>query len=287
MQKDGGQKMNHDTIINLLNRVREKKTLIHNITNIVVANFTANGLLALGASPFMASAKEEVAEAAKISDAVVLNFGAIGHSSLSTLKTAGQSANLNETLLVFDPVGVGATSYRNSAAVQLLSDLRVDFIRGNAGEIAQLAGFHAEVKGVDVGNITGDPQEWVKTVAEQYRTVAIATGKTDVVSDGKRTFAVHNGHEMLTKVTGTGCLLSTVVGAFAAVATDRLEAAVAALTVYGIAAELASEGCEEKGPGSFQVAFINMLGRVSAAEIKQYGSFEQLDEGEGKHESSI
>jgi hydroxyethylthiazole kinase len=269
--------MNQEIVSEFLNRVREKNPLVHNITNIVVANFSANGLLALGASPFMASAEEEVADTARISDAVVLNMGTLDKFTLNAMGIAGQSANAHGKPLVLDPVGVGATPYRTSAVHSLLEKVQVNVIRGNAGEISRLAGVQGEVKGVDAGNINGDPAEWVKLVAERYNAVVIATGKDDFISDGSRTFVVHNGHEILTKVTGTGCLLSAVVGAFAAVEEDFLNAAVSALTFYGVAAEIAAKNCDEKGPGSFQIEFLNQLSKVSSNEIKKYSAFEQLN----------
>jgi len=269
--------MDARTVCALLNRIRKQKPLIHNITNIVVANFSANGLLALGASPFMASSENEAAEAAKMADALVLNMGTVDEAILKAMVKAGRSANAHGTPVIFDPVGAGATPYRKFVAKSLLEELKMTMIRGNAAEISQLIGEQGEVKGVDAGDLKGNPAEWAKRAAKQWQTVVIATGKDDVISDGSKTFLVHNGHPILTQVTGTGCLLSAVAGAFAAVEKDPVKAAVSAVTFYGVAAEIAAEKSGKQGPGSFQVEFINQLALVSEAEILRHGSFEQIE----------
>ena len=168
----------------------------------------------------------------------------------------------------------GATP--SEGCTKLLHEIKVTIIRGNAAEISQLAGDKGDVKGVDAGKIIGNPAEWVKQVAEKYSTVAIATGENDYISDGKRIYIVRNGHPLLTKVTGSGCLLSAVTGAFRAAENDSLTAAVSAVTYYGVAAERAAEKCGSNGPGSFQTEFLNQLSLVSAKEIEQYSSFEPI-----------
>ncbi|KAA9025715.1 hydroxyethylthiazole kinase [Niallia endozanthoxylica] len=257
----------------LLKRVKETNPLIHNITNIVVANFSANGLLALGASPVMADAVEEAAEMAKAAAAVVLNMGTLNRESVEAMITAGKSANESETPVILDPVGVGATSYRTQAAQRLLQEVKFSIIRGNAAEIANLIGEKWEIKGVDAGNMKGDVLTLAANAAKRLNTVVVVTGKEDVISNGMLTNVVHNGHPILTKVTGTGCLLSAVVGAFAAVEKNHLDAATAALIFYGVAAEIAANKTDEQGPGSFQIEFINQLSLVSSSEIDLYGSF--------------
>ena len=260
----------------LLKRVRETNPLIHNITNIVVANFSANGLLALGASPVMADAVEEVSEMAKAAKAVVLNMGTLNHDTVEAMIVAGKSANEYGIPVILDPVGVGATSYRTAVSKRLLQEVKVTIIRGNAAEIANLIGEKWEIKGVDAGNSEGNVIEMAALAAERLNTVIVVTGKDDIISNGMTTYVVHNGHPILTKVTGTGCLLSAVVGAFAAVEKNAIKAATSALVFYGIAAEIAAHKTEEQGPGSFQIEFLNQLSQVSSSEIDLYGSFEQL-----------
>lgn len=257
----------------LLKRVREVNPLIHNITNIVVANFSANGLLALGASPVMADAVEEVDEMAKSADAVVLNMGTLNRESVEAMIVAGKSANEQGVPVILDPVGVGATSYRTEAATKLINEVKCSIIRGNAAEIANIIGEKWEIKGVDAGNGNGDVFALAQAAAKKLKTVVVVTGKEDIISDGHSTNSVQNGHSILTKVTGTGCLLSAIVGAFAAVENNYLDAATAALVFYGVAAEIAANKTDEQGPGSFQIEFLNQLSLVSSSEIDLYGSF--------------
>lgn len=242
----------------------------------MVANFSANGLLALGASPVMADAVEEVAEMASVANAVVLNMGTLNRETVESMIIAGKSANKHNTPVILDPVGVGATSFRTQVSQKLLQEIKFAIIRGNAAEIANLIGENWAIKGVDGGSSGGNVRELAALAAKRLDTVVVVTGKEDMISDGTTTYAVHNGHPILTKVTGTGCLLSAVVGAFSTVERNRLEAATSALVFYGVAAELAANKTDEKGPGSFQIEFLNQLSLVSSAEIDLYGSLKQL-----------
>ena len=208
--------MNMKEISKVVDLVRESNPLVHNITNVVVTNFTANGLLALGASPVMAYAKEEVAEMASIAGALVLNMGTLRPEEVEAMLLAGKSANTNNVPVLFDPVGAGATSYRTEVARHIPAEIELAIIRGNAAEIANVINEKWEIKGVDAGTGNGN----VVSIARQrdeLNTVAVITGKEDVVTDGKRTIVIRNGHPILTKVTGTGCLLTSVIGAFVAV----------------------------------------------------------------------
>lgn len=268
--------MDKEIASSILMRVRENTPLVHNITNIVVANFSANGLLALGASPVMASAPEEAGDMAKIANAVVLNMGTLNRETVEAMIIAGKSANVHGVPVVFDPVGVGATPYRTISAQKLIEDIKIDFIKGNAAEIANLIGEKWEIRGVDAGSGHGNAIEMATLAAQKLQTIIIITGKDDVISNGTSTFVVHNGHPILTKVTGTGCTLAAVVGAFAAVEKNPLHAAVAALTFYGVAGEIAAQKTAEEGPGSFQKEFLNQLSKVSTDEIIAYSSFEKI-----------
>ncbi|MGG3917547.1 hydroxyethylthiazole kinase [Parageobacillus thermoglucosidasius] len=267
--------MNNKEAANVLQMVRKASPLVHNITNVVVTNFTANGLLALGASPVMAYAQEEVADMAKIAGALVLNIGTLNQIEVEAMVIAGKAANEAGVPVIFDPVGAGATLYRTETARNIVRDVAVSAVRGNAAEIANVIGETWEIKGVDAGEGSGDVVALAKKAAKQLKTVVVITGKDDVATDGETTYIIHNGHPLLTKVTGTGCLLTSVIGAFAAVERDVLKAAAAALVSYGVAAEIAAEIAGEQGPGSFQIAFLDALSRVGAEEISQYGRIEQ------------
>jgi hydroxyethylthiazole kinase len=267
--------MNTKQIAEIFGKVKQQNPLVHNITNVVVTNFTANGLYALGASPVMAYAKEEVADMAKIAGALVLNIGTLTHEEVEAMMIAGKSANENNVPIIFDPVGAGATPYRTETARQIVKELSISIIRGNAAEIANVIGEEWSIKGVDAGEGNGNSLELAQSAAKKLNTIVVITGKDDVVTDGKTTFVVYNGHSILTKVTGTGCLLSSVVGAFAAVETDRVFAAVSALATYGVAAEIAAERTAAEGPGSFQIEFLNQLSKVSAEDISKFANVEK------------
>jgi hydroxyethylthiazole kinase len=267
--------MNNQEAINALQMVRQANPLVHNITNVVVTNFTANGLLALGASPVMAYAKEEVADMAKIAGALVLNIGTLNQTEVEAMIIAGKSANEAGVPVIFDPVGAGATPYRTETARNIVRDVAISVIRGNAAEIANTIGEAWAIKGVDAGEGSGDVVSLAKKAAKQLKTVVAITGKENVVTDGNTTYIIRNGHPLLTKVTGTGCLLTSVIGAFAAVERDVLKAAAAALVIYGVAAEIAAKNAGDEGPGSFQIAFLDALSRVGADEISRYGRIER------------
>ncbi|MEH7094339.1 hydroxyethylthiazole kinase [Neobacillus vireti] len=259
--------MEKNFVVETLNRVREVSPLVHNITNVVVTNFTANGLLALGASPVMAYAKEEVADMAKIASSLVLNIGTLNAENVTSMIIAGKAANEHDVPVIFDPVGAGATPYRTETAHKIIKDVKISVVRGNAAEIANVIGEKWEIKGVDAGAGNGNIVELAIKAAKTTGSVVVITGKEDIVSDGETTYGVSGGHPILTKVTGTGCLLTSVIGAFTGVEKDILRAAAAALAYYGIAAEKAAEKAAEAGPGSFQVEFLNQLALVTEEDI--------------------
>ncbi|MFJ7726599.1 hydroxyethylthiazole kinase [Neobacillus sp. NPDC097160] len=268
--------MEKRSLCETLEKVRKVNPLIHNITNVVVTNFTANGLLALGASPVMANAKEEAADMATIASSLVLNIGTLNPQTVEAMLLAGKSANEHDVPVIFDPVGAGATPYRTETAQRVMNEVKVAVIRGNAAEIANVIGEKWEIKGVDGGNAKGNIKDLAITAARKLHCVVVITGKEDIVSDGENTYVVANGHPILTKVTGTGCLLTSVIGAFAGVERDLIQASVAALTYYGVAAEKAAKKTAELGPGSFQIEFLNQLSLVSSEDLNGYASFKKI-----------
>ncbi|WP_419880809.1 hydroxyethylthiazole kinase [Peribacillus sp. B-H-3] len=252
-----------------IEKVRMNNPLIHNITNIVVTNFTANGLLAMGASPVMAHAHEEVADMAKISSAVVLNMGTLDEKAVKSMIIAGKSANEHGVPVVFDPVGAGATIYRTESAKRILEEVQVTILRGNAAEASHLIGEEWNIKGVDAGDGKVDVISLARKTAQKFGCISVITGKEDVITDGKTAYLCGNGHHILTRVTGTGCLLSSVTAAFAASSCNPLKAAAEACAFYGVAAELAAEKTLVDGPGSFQIEFLNQLSKVSVKELDE------------------
>ena len=237
--------------------LREQRPLIHQITNYVVMNETANATLALGALPVMAHAVEEVEEMVGLARALVINIGTLSPPWVEAMLAAGRAANARGIPVVLDPVGAGATTYRTETAKRLLDGIDVAVLRGNAGEVATLVGVKAEVRGVESIGGAGEPSELAREAARALELVASVTGPVDHVSDGVRTLSVANGHELLATVTGTGCMSSAITGCFLAANPNALEAAAEALAAFGVAGEEAAVGAY--GPGTFHAAIYDAL----------------------------
>ncbi|TSB48611.1 hydroxyethylthiazole kinase [Alkalicoccobacillus porphyridii] len=252
-----------------MNKVKEINPLVHCMTNMVVTTFTANGLLALGASPVMAYAKEEVEDMAGAAGALLLNIGTPSVELAHAMILAGKAANKAGKPVILDPVGAGATPFRTQICHQILEEVDVTIIRGNAGEAAALLGLEGTVKGVD-GSLEGDKLEVAKQLANTYQCIAVVTGDIDVITDGSNVQTIANGHEWLTKIVGAGCLLGGVVAAFAAVSDrkDDVETAASAVSYYGVAAEKAFQETKKEGFGSFAQSFINQLGMMTEDEAR-------------------
>jgi hydroxyethylthiazole kinase len=251
-----------------LRQVREKKPLVHNITNYVVMNYTANALLACGASPVMAHASEEVEEMVSLAGALVLNIGTLSPPLIQAMLKAGKRANELNVPVILDPVGAGATHLRTDSARKLIRDLTIQVIRGNASEILALAGeeFQVRTKGVDSMHNVEQVTEVAVGLAKELRITLAMTGPVDLITDGERTFRVMNGHEMMRWVTGTGCTATVIIGAFLAVDLDPLEAAVTGLCYFGLSGEKAAT--RSAGPGSFQMALLDALYEVTEEDLR-------------------
>jgi hydroxyethylthiazole kinase len=238
-----------------LRELRARKPLVHQITNYVVMNETANATLALGALPVMAHAPQEVEEMAAAAGALVLNIGTLSGHWVEAMLLAGKAA---AGPIVLDPVGAGATQYRTDTAKRLLDELDIAVVRGNAAEIATLAGRDAEIRGVESIGADDSAEELAKVAATALGCIAAVTGPTDYVSDGKRVIVVSNGHELLATVSGTGCMATAITGSFLAAKPDAaLEAAAEALVAFGVAGEDAARTA--KGPGTFHAALYDAL----------------------------
>jgi len=262
----------------IVEKVREQNPLIHNITNIVVSNDTANGLLAIGASPFMANAPEESGEVAAFADALVLNIGTITSTQLDSMLVAGTSANAAETPVIFDPVGAGATNFRRMAVKCLLENVKMSLIRGNIGELAAIAGVAWNAKGVDAGTSDGEsasPSDIAKKVATQYNCIVAISGEEDVITDGITTYTVKNGTPYFTKMTGGGCLLTSVCGAYLAVdMAHPLEAVFTAMLMYSLCGEMAASELPVDLVGSFRTKLLDKLSIITSLEVRAYGKYE-------------
>ena len=251
----------------LLDRIRQRHPLIHHMTNWVVMNDTANATLALGALPVMSHAREEVVEMVGAAGALILNPGTLYPELVDAMIIAGKRANDRGVPIVYDPVGVGATKYRNDTAERIMGELRLDVVRGNSGEVGALAGAGGEVRGVESVEGVKDPASVARDLARRGATVVAITGKRDIISDGTRVFGVDNGHALLKTVTGTGCMATTAIAIFCAVESDRLLATAAALATYGLAAQNAARLA--RGPGSFRTALIDCLYNLTPANVSK------------------
>lgn len=258
----------------MLEAIKERKPLIHHITNWVTIYDCANITRAIGALPVMAHAKEEVQEMVAISSALVLNIGTLTSKLVDAMILAGKKANELNIPIVLDAVGVGATTLRTDKALEILNNIHVDVIKGNSSEIATIGGIEAKTRGVEAVDVSSDLKFIAKEVAEKNNSVVVITGKEDIISDNKRGYIVKNGHEMLSKLVGTGCMVASVIGCFIAVEKDYINAATGALACFGIAGELAAK--RAKGPGSYKELFYDEIYNLNFRVIEEMNNIEEV-----------
>ena len=247
-----------------IERIRAAAPLVLNITNFVVMNTTANALLALGASPVMAHAAEEVADLAAVAGALVINIGTLSPEWVDSMRLAMRTAARAGRPIVFDPVGAGATRYRTESCHRLIEETPPSIIRGNASEVRALAGVSSATKGVDSVDAAESALDSARALAGRYGCVVVS-GAVDLVVSPGRVTRIANGHPMMPRVTGLGCTATALIGAFAAVNPSLPDAAAHAMAVMGIAGELAAT--ESAGPGTFQVKFLDALYGLTEAAI--------------------
>lgn len=248
-----------------LNDLQTKEPLVHHITNTVTINDCANITLCIGAAPVMAEAPEEVAEMVAMAGALVLNIGTLSKAQISAMLIAGRVANDLGVPVVLDPVGAGATLFRTESARQLLTELQVAVVKGNAGEIGLLAGAPGRVRGVDSAGLDGDPVAVCKTLAEAYSCTVAMSGATDIVTDGEQVVLIDNGVPLMGSVSGTGCMVSSIAGAFAAGSRDLACSTTAALAAFGLAGENAAR--RASGPSSFKVALFDEVAALTPSAL--------------------
>lgn len=242
-------------------QIREQKPLIHHIMNSVTMSDCANMTLAIGASPIMANAPEEVSEVTASAQSLVLNTGTPSKTHFKAMKLAAGTAREKQIPIILDPVGVGVTSFRRQAVHSLLEDGSVTIIRGNASEMKALAGLEAKVQGVDSRESTIDLQQIAEELAKKKATVVAVTGETDLITNGDSTIFLKRGDALLSRITGAGCMTNALIAAFASVLEDPLEAAVLGILTMSLAAERSSTSLKpnEEGPGTFQKRLIDYV----------------------------
>lgn len=260
-------------ICELLDNVKRKKPLVHSITNYVTANDCANVILAIGGSPTMADYSKEAAGITEIASAVVLNMGIINDDMVNAMIASGKKANELGIPVVFDPVGAGVANYRNEVARKILSQIKIDVLRGNISEVKFIGGLKSNNKGVDASesdmNIgIEDEIEIAKGIAKNLNCTVAITGVTDIISDGERTAILNNGTKMLANVTGTGCMTSALTGTFCGGGSDYFIAAIAAVISMGISGEISEEKNGSTGLGSFHIGIIDAISKLNSEIIE-------------------
>jgi hydroxyethylthiazole kinase len=251
-----------------LQKIRTRAPLVHNITNYVVMNNTANALLALGASPVMAHAREEVAEMTALSAALVINIGTLSSEWLDAMALAMAAAQGIGLPIVFDPVGAGATTFRTQSCLRLLDNVAPTVIRGNASEIMTLAGSSVQTKGVESVAAESGAASAAFALAVKYSCVVVVSGAVDLITDGKIQFQVRNGHQMMPRVTGLGCSATALIGAFCAVNDNALLAATHAMLTMGICGEIAAH--QAAGPGTLQLHIIDAFYNLTKQQLDSH-----------------
>ena len=249
----------------ILNEIRNNSPLVHNITNYVVMNNTANALLSVGASPVMAHSLDEVEDIISISSSLVINMGTLSELWVDSMIKAGKKANELKKPIVFDPVGIGASSYRTEIAKEIIEKTSPSVIRGNASEIMVLAQLSSVTKGVDSTAKTVEALDGAIQLSKELNNTVVVSGETDYIVTRNKVSSVNNGREIMSKVTGMGCTATSVIGASIAVEDDVHEAAVFSMALMGVAGEIAES--KSNGPGSFQISFLDTLSSVSSKII--------------------
>ena len=251
----------------ILQRVRREAPVIHHLTNWVTIYDCAQIAKTLGASPVMAHAPEEAADLTRIASALVLNIGTLTVEFVEAMKTAAKCANRKGIPVILDVCGAGASALRDRKVSELLDRVKIQIIKGNASEIARVSGQNIRTKGVDAGEVGSDLAELALKLAKRRRATVAITGPEDIVADARGIYRVQNGHPLMARVVGTGCMAASVIGAFAAVEPDHRRAAAAALACYGLAGELAAK--KARGPASFKSALFDCLYQLDRPTVEK------------------
>lgn len=264
---------NVNTLWQDIQKIRTQAPLVHNITNYVVMNTTANALLAIGASPVMAHAIDEVEEMVGIANALVINIGTLSERWIESMLKAANAAKRRGIPFILDPVGAGATRLRTKTALKLLKESPPTIIRSNASEIRALDYAESSTKGVDSRHDSESALDAASELSRHYNCVVSISGVVDVIVQNNSTIRILNGHSMMPRVTGLGCTASALTGAFAAVNNSALQAAAHAMAVMGIAGEIAAE--KSNGPGSLQMHFLDVLHQLKEEDVRKRLKMEQ------------
>ncbi|UQS82045.1 hydroxyethylthiazole kinase [Bombilactobacillus folatiphilus] len=264
--------------LSLLNKLREVNPVILNLSNFVTVQDVANGLNALGASPIMSEEIAETDEMVKICNAVALNLGAFTQAQITHLRAMGKQANQAHKPVVLDPVAVAAITYRKQVALELLNQFQVNVIRGNAGEIAALAGFDWQAHGIDAGGGSSDLTKIAQVAAQKFHCTILLSGATDIITDGQRVTKVSNGTPLFATHVGSGDMLSSIVAAFLAVADgDDFQAAAVAALVFACIGELTASQEKKMGSGTFIMRLLDQLQFTTIEQITKIARYREVE----------
>jgi hydroxyethylthiazole kinase len=261
-------------VYEIFQRVKQKKPLVHHITNWVTIYDCANITRAFGALPVMAHARQEVEEMVGQASALVLNIGTLTPEMVDSMILAAKAANEKKIPVILDAVGAGATKYRSGTPFKILDEAKLNIVKGNYSEIGVIAGLEAKVMGVESVSFEGDPVKTAQTLSEELDITVVMTGKQDITSGTEKTFLIDNGDSMMGSIVGTGCMSASVIGCFAAVELGHSLASAAALSCFGIAGEIAAK--KARGPGSFKEEFFDAVANLSQKDIEEMGKIKQL-----------
>lgn len=267
---------NIKAIVQLLRDVKNKKPLVHHLTNYVTVNDCANIVLALGGSPVMADDAGEVEEMVGIASALVINIGTLNVRTIESMLLAGKKANQLGIPVVLDPVGAGATSLRTNTAAKLIHEIKLAVLRGNMSEIKVVAGVDALTRGVDSVDNGAGGEEIASSLAKRLDCIVAITGARDIVSDGSRIGLIDNGDQLLAKISGTGCMATSLIGCYAGVTTDSYLAACAGLVTMGVAGEKAVASLNPtEGIGTYKVKLMDGIDQLTPEELLQDAKFNE------------
>lgn len=258
---------------------KDKAPLVHNITNYVTVNDCANVILACGASPLMSDDIGEVEEIVSISSALVINIGTLNERIIESMIVAGKKANEIDIPVILDPVGMGASSLRNSAVKKLTDEVNFSVIKGNISEIKSMITNCKNIGGVDVqesdildANNIDEAISFVKSASKQFNSVIAVTGEIDIISDSEKVSLIKNGHPMMSRITGTGCMCAALIGAYCGANPNNVfDATVTGVTTMGVAGEIAYNNIdsEGRGTGSFRTYLIDAINIMTANILKE------------------
>lgn len=269
---------NIKAIVQLLRDVKNKRPLVHHLTNYVTVNDCANIVLALGGSPVMADDAGEVEEMVGIASALVINIGTLNSRTIEAMLLAGKKANQLGIPVVLDPVGAGATALRTNTAGRLIQEIELAVLRGNMSEIKMIAGIDSRTRGVDSADDSAGGSEIASKLAKRLGCTVAITGAQDIISDGSRTGLIDNGSQLLAKISGTGCMVTSLIGCYAGVTSDSYLAACSGLITMGLAGKKAAAGLSpNEGIGTYKVKLIDEIDRLTPEDILREGKFESVN----------